>query len=144
MKAKWPPHWIYYASIGYISAKTWSSALMKAYLWSTNNGNVSWTVNGVEDPGKVQNQPVAKSQIVLIPIILILVKTFIPRQLIHGYRYCFINNTNELRQHLLSKRKNQQEDKSVQKITVYGLELVCSYLCHNHYLTQMTGERHFT
>ena len=50
MKTEWPPHWIYYASIGYISAKTRSSALKKAYLWSTNDGNASWTVNGRQGP----------------------------------------------------------------------------------------------
>ena len=47
MKTKWPPHWIYYASIGYISAKTQSLVLMKAYLWSTNDGKASWTVNAL-------------------------------------------------------------------------------------------------
>ena len=50
MKTKWPPHWIYYASIAYISAKMRSSALMKAYLWSTNDGNASWTVDGHQGP----------------------------------------------------------------------------------------------
>ena len=50
MKTKWPPHWIYYASIAYIPAKTQSSALMKAYLWSTNDGNVRWTVKGHQGP----------------------------------------------------------------------------------------------
>ena len=35
-------------SIGYISAKMRSSALMKVYLWSTNDGNASWTVNGCQ------------------------------------------------------------------------------------------------
>ena len=42
--------WIYYASIAYISAKTRSLALMNAYLWSTNDGNASWAVNGREGP----------------------------------------------------------------------------------------------
>ena len=53
----------------------------------------------VKDPGKVRNRRVAKSRIVFLPIILILilVKKFIPRKLIHGCRYCSINNTNELR-----------------------------------------------
>ena len=50
MKTKWPPHWIYYVSIAYISVKTQSSALMEAYLWSTDNGNASWTVNGRQGP----------------------------------------------------------------------------------------------
>ena len=63
---------------------------MKAYLWSTNDGNASWTVNGRQGAGKVQNWRVAKSRIVLISIlifiIIILVIWFIPRQLIHGCR----------------------------------------------------------
>ena len=46
---------------------------------------------GVKDPDKVRNQRVAKSQIVLI----ILVKQ-LPQQLIHGCKYCSINNTSEL------------------------------------------------
>ena len=62
-----------------------SSALMKAYLWSTNDGNASWTINGSQDSAKVLNQRVAKSRTVLIPI---------PRQLSHGCKYCSINNTN--------------------------------------------------
>ena len=47
---------------------------MKAYLKSTNEGNASWTVMGVKDPGKVRNRRVTKSPIVLLPIILLLVK----------------------------------------------------------------------
>ena len=50
MKTKWPPHWIYYASFTYISAETCSSVRMKAYLWSTNDGNASWSVNGSQGP----------------------------------------------------------------------------------------------
>ena len=46
MKTKWPPRWIYYVSINFISAKTRSLELMKAYLWSTNDGNASLTLNG--------------------------------------------------------------------------------------------------
>ena len=49
-KTKWPPHWLYYASIDYLSAKTWSSALMQSYLWCTNDGNSSCTVNGRKGP----------------------------------------------------------------------------------------------
>ena len=48
--------------------------LLKAYLWSTNDGNATWTVNGVKDPGKVRNRRVAKSRTVLITGILILLK----------------------------------------------------------------------
>ena len=51
----------------------------------------------VRDTGKVRNQKVSKSRIVLIPIlILILLKMYIPRQLSHDTRHCSINNTNEL------------------------------------------------
>ena len=49
-KTKWPPHWIPYTSIAYISAKMWSSVLRKAYLWSTNDGSTSWTVNKRQAP----------------------------------------------------------------------------------------------
>ena len=65
----------------------------------------------VKDPGKIRNRRVAKSRIFLIPIfiILILVKKFVPRQLVHGCRYCSINNTNELvvltREHVLLGKK---------------------------------------
>ena len=41
---------MYYFSIAYISAKTQSSTLMKAYPWSTNDGNASWSVNGHQRP----------------------------------------------------------------------------------------------
>ena len=54
-----------------------SSALMKAYLGSNNDGDASWTINGVRDPSKVRKWRVAKSQIVLLIIIiriLILIK----------------------------------------------------------------------
>ena len=70
-----------------------------------SNGPISMLVGplmGIKDPGKVRNQRVAKSRIVLIPFLilnLIFVKKCIPRQLIHECRYCSINNTNEL--HLL-------------------------------------------
>ena len=47
-KQNGPSHWIYYASVAYISAKTCSSRLMKAYLWSTNDGSASWTVDGCQ------------------------------------------------------------------------------------------------
>ena len=54
---------------------------------------------GANDHGKVQNRRVAKLRIVLLLIIIliILVTKFVPRQLIHGCRYCSINDTNELR-----------------------------------------------
>ena len=50
MKAKWLPHWMYYASIAYIFAEMRSSTLMKAYSWSTNNDNASWTINLCQRP----------------------------------------------------------------------------------------------
>ena len=59
---------MYYASNACVSAKMWTLALMKAYslyLWSTNDGNTSWTVNWCQ--GHCQ---VAKSQIVLLAKIL--------------------------------------------------------------------------
>ena len=52
MKTKRPPHSIYYASIDYISAKTQRSALTKAYLWSTNDGNTSEIINKHQGPGQ--------------------------------------------------------------------------------------------
>ena len=47
---------------------------MKAYLWSTSDGNANWRLMGMKDPGKVRNWQVAKSRIVLIPILIVLVK----------------------------------------------------------------------
>ena len=53
---------------------------------------------GVNDAGKVWNQKVAKSQIVLILLLLVLpVKYFIPPYLSHGSRYYSTNSMNELR-----------------------------------------------
>ena len=46
---------------------------MKAYLWSTNDGSASWTVSGCQGPGKVRNQRVAKSQIVLLIIVILII-----------------------------------------------------------------------
>ena len=96
----------------------------------------------VKDPGNVRNRRVAKSRIVLRIPILILVKTFIPRQLVHGCKYCSINNTNELRL-LVSmcfwvKKGIDGRINQFEKNTVYGLELVCSYLGPNHYTTRTT------
>ena len=56
----------------------------------------------VKDTGKVRNRRVAKSRIVLLPLLilillLILVRTFVSRQLIRECIYCSKNNTNELR-----------------------------------------------
>ena len=73
---------------------------MKAYLWSTNDGNASWTVSGCQ--GHRQGTKPASGKIANFSssfLILILVKTFVPRQLICGCtcRYCSINNTNKLR-----------------------------------------------
>ena len=74
----------------------------------------------VKDTGKVHvwNRWMPKSRIVLI----LLVERFSPRQLSHGSRYCYINSTNDLRL-LVSMafwiKKNQWEDKSVQKKQQY-------------------------
>ena len=38
---KWPPHWIYYASNAYISAKTLAFALMRAFVKSTTEGKAN-------------------------------------------------------------------------------------------------------
>ena len=41
---------MYYTSYALFSAKSCSSVLMKAYVWSTNDGNASWTVNVCQGP----------------------------------------------------------------------------------------------
>ena len=61
---------MYHASNANISAKTRGSALMKAYLWSTNIGNaIAGLLMDVKDTGKVRNQRVAKSRIVLTLVV---------------------------------------------------------------------------
>ena len=134
MKTKWPAYWIYYASIVYISAKTQCSAMLAGPLIFVKN------------PGKVRNWRVTKLRTVvflllIITLHLILVKTFISLQLIHGcrYMYCDINtcNTNEL--HLLVsmffwvKEGIDRRTNLFEKKTAYGFELVCSYFWHKHY-----------
>ena len=86
--------------IGYITLLSVISALKRRVrrLWRLIYGllMIAMLVGplmGVKDPGKVQNRRVAKSRIFLL---IILVKTFIPRQFICGCRYCCINNANEL------------------------------------------------
>ena len=78
-----------------------SSELMNTYLWSTNDCNASWTINGFQG-----FRPFTK------PV-------FIPRQLIHGCRYCSLNNTNDLcllvRKWFGVKKKIRWKDKSVSK-----------------------------
>ena len=76
MKTKWPPIGsITLLYIDYISTKTRSSALMKAYLWSTNDGNASWTVNGRQGLRQGMKPASGKISIVLISILnLILIK----------------------------------------------------------------------
>ena len=123
---------------------------MKAYLWSTNNGNASWTVYGGQGTrqgtkpasGKFANFFPSYSSYYYSR------KSFIPRQLIHGCRYCSLNNANKLRLLVSTcfwvkkKKEYLRVDKSFRKNTVYGLKIVCSYLCHNHYMTRMTEQRH--
>ena len=67
---------------------------MKAYLWSTSDGNASWAVNGRQRPRQGTKPVSAKIANFLL---ILLVKTSIPRQIIHECTYCSINNTNELR-----------------------------------------------
>ena len=62
---------MYYTSnANFISTTMWTSALMKAYLWSTNDGKATVAIElmGTKDTGKVQNQ-----KMVLI-LLLVLVK----------------------------------------------------------------------
>ena len=111
---------------------------MRVYLWSTNDGNASWTVNGRQGPqqgtkpvrGKIANCSYSYSYSYSYSR-----KKFIQRQLIHGCRYCSTNNTNKMRLLMsmcfwvekgIDWRTNQLKN------TVYELELVCSYLRHNH------------
>ena len=77
MKTKWPPLWIYNASNAIISTKTETFALMKAHLWATMNGKaIAELLMGVRNTGTVQNRKVAKSQIVLIILVLAVDKSF--------------------------------------------------------------------
>ena len=46
---------------------------MKAYLWSTNDGNASWTDFGREEPRQGTKRRVAKLQVVLLLVIIILI-----------------------------------------------------------------------
>ena len=50
-----------------------NSALMKAYLWSTNDGNDSWTINGSQGPRQGTKSASGKIANFFLPI-LILVK----------------------------------------------------------------------
>ena len=54
-----------------------SSVLMKAYLWSTNDDDASWTVNGRQRRQQGMKPGSGKIANCLI-ILLVLVKTFIP------------------------------------------------------------------
>ena len=61
MKTKWPPLWIYYTSIGYISAEMRSSALLEAYLYGLlTTAMVVGPLMEVKDLSKVRNRQVAK------------------------------------------------------------------------------------
>ena len=101
MKTIQQPHWIYYTSIEDISSKIWSSALIKTYLWSTNDGNASWTVN--ESQGPWQGTKPASGRIAncFYSYFYLL---FLSKSLFHDNSfidvdtmYCSINNTNNLR-----------------------------------------------
>ena len=91
----------------------------------------------VKGPGKVWNQRVAKSRIVLI--ILILVRKFVWRQLIHGCRYRSTNNTNELRL-LVSMCFWVNKESTGGRISSKKHCLwLCLYLHHSDYTTRTTG-----
>ena len=77
---KWLPRWIHYASISFISAKTRSSALTRLIYALLKVAMLVGLLMAVKNPGKVQNRRVAKSRIVLLILIIILIldKTFIP------------------------------------------------------------------
>ena len=77
MKTKWPPGWIYYASTDYISGKTQRSALIKAFYGLLMMAMLVGPLMGVQDPRKIRNRRVAKSQIVFIPILILLVKKLV-------------------------------------------------------------------
>ena len=47
---------------------------MNAYLWSTNNGNASWTLNGRQGPRQGKKPASGKIANFFITIIFILVK----------------------------------------------------------------------
>ena len=70
--------------------------LIKALLWSTNDDKDSWTPSVHQTYRQVQNWHVAKSQFVLI---LILIKYLNPQQVSHGStcRYYCVLNKKEVR-----------------------------------------------
>ena len=43
-----------------ILVKMWTSALMKAYLWTTTDGNAYWTINGRQRHRQGMNPPSGK------------------------------------------------------------------------------------
>ena len=51
---------------------------MKAYLWSTNDGNATWTVNGRQGPQQGAKPASGKTMNFFLLMIIILVKTLIP------------------------------------------------------------------
>ena len=73
-KIKRRPHWIYYASEAYISAKTYTFALIKAFLWSATDGKgIAGLLMGVKDTRKEPNLNMTKSRNVLLVFVLVLV-----------------------------------------------------------------------
>ena len=134
MKTKWQPRWMYYASIcnACISAKTWSSALMKAHLWSTNDGNTSWTINGRQ--GHCQDIKPASGKIAkcFYSYSFYSCKKFIPWQLSSGSRYCSTHNTNV--QHLLVSS-------TFSVVKINGATHFPMYLGTHEYETKSTGSK---
>ena len=60
----------------------------------------------IKDSGKVRNRRVAKSRLVLIPILIILVKWLIPRQLIQHQRVALIREQGLLGKKRINRRTN--------------------------------------
>ena len=62
---------MYYVSNAYISTKTKTFALMKAYLWTTiPMAKLAEPLLGIRNTDKVPNRKVAKSHSVLLVIVL--------------------------------------------------------------------------
>ena len=107
----------------YISTKTWTSALMKACLQSTNDGKARWTSRRASKMpvsykiGEWQNRELFLIFLLsfLFFFFFILSKRFIPRQLNQRSEYYSINNTNEL--HLLISSPFSFGWKTIDKMT---------------------------
>ena len=79
----------------HISVKMCTSTLLKVYLWSTNDGKASWTVNGRRRRWQGTNTASGKTLNSYSSYSYSHTK-YIPWQLSHGSSYCFLKNTNKL------------------------------------------------